>query len=66
MFVTMVIAALDRRPAVQRARPDPRRPARRHDDIFGSIELDYKLVLDVIALVVFAALFYLTVRRSQI
>ena len=33
------------------------RPSR--EDIFGSIELDYKLVLNVIALVVFGALFWL-------
>jgi uncharacterized protein len=34
------------------------------DDVFGSVRLDYKLVLNVIALVVFGALFYLTVRRG--
>jgi uncharacterized membrane protein YraQ (UPF0718 family) len=37
------------------------RPSR--EDIFGSIELDYKLVLNVIGLVVFGALFRLTARR---
>jgi YHS domain-containing protein len=41
--------------------PDTR-PTR--EDIFGSVELDYKLVLNVVGLVVFAALFYLTVRRG--
>jgi uncharacterized membrane protein YraQ (UPF0718 family) len=38
------------------------RPSR--EDIFGSIELDYKLVLNVIGLVVFGALFWLTARRG--
>ncbi len=41
----------------------PTRPPSR-EDIFGSVELDYKLVLNVVALAVFAALFYLTVRRG--
>ena len=41
--------------------PDTR-PTR--DDIFGSIQLDYKLVLNVLGLVVFAALFGLTMRRG--
>jgi uncharacterized protein len=34
------------------------------DDVFGSIGLDYKLVLNVVALAVFAALFALTARRG--
>jgi uncharacterized membrane protein YraQ (UPF0718 family)/YHS domain-containing protein len=34
------------------------------DDVFGSVGLDYKLVLNVIALGVFAALFALTARRG--
>jgi uncharacterized protein len=38
------------------------RPSR--EDIFGSIELDYKLVLNVVALAVFGALFWLTARRG--
>ena len=41
--------------------PDTR-PTR--DDIFGTIQLDYKLVLNVLGLVVFAALFGLTLRRG--
>jgi uncharacterized protein len=63
MFLTMVVAALivdllfgalDLIPA--------NRPSRA--EIFGSIELDYKLVLNLMAAVVFAALMYLTVRRG--
>jgi YHS domain-containing protein len=41
--------------------PDTR-PTR--DDIFGTIQLDYKLVLNVLGLIVFAALFGLTMRRG--
>ena len=42
----------------------PTDAARRADDVFGSIGLDYKLVLNVLALAVFAALFALTARRG--
>ena len=64
MFVTMVLAALlvDGLFCGARADPDGPRPTAR--DIFGSIELDYKLVLNVLALAVFAALFWLTARRG--
>jgi YHS domain-containing protein len=34
------------------------------EDVFGSIELDYKAVLNAFATLVFAALFALTVRRG--
>ena len=34
------------------------------EDVFGELELNYKLVLNAIALVVFGALMYLTVRRG--
>jgi uncharacterized membrane protein YraQ (UPF0718 family)/YHS domain-containing protein len=34
------------------------------EDVFGSVELNYKLVLDVLALAVFGALMWLTVRRG--
>jgi uncharacterized protein len=62
MFVTLVLAALIVDGVFSLAGLIPSaRPAR--TDIFGSVELGYKLVLDVIALAVFAALFYLTVRR---
>ena len=63
MFVTIVLAALivDGIFSGLSLIPDTR-PSR--DDIFGSIELDYKLVLNVIGTVVFAALFYVTMRRG--
>ncbi len=64
MFVTMVIAALvvDGLFSATNLIPTGTRPSR--SDIFGSIELDYKLVLNIIGLLIFAGLFYLTVRRG--
>ena len=61
MFVTIVIAALlvDALFSALGLIPETR-PSR--EEIFGSIELDYKLVLNVIALAAFSALFYLTMR----
>jgi hypothetical protein len=63
MFVTMVLAALliDLVFGAVGLIPDTR-PSR--DDIFSSVELNYKLVLNVLGLVIFAALFYLTARRG--
>src|SRR5204862_8282181 len=64
MFVTVVAAALivDVLFGGLGLIPTGARPSRA--DIFGSIQLDYKLVLNVIGLVVFAALFYLTMARG--
>src|SRR4051812_1741686 len=63
MFVTMVLAALavDILFSAAGLIPDTR-PAR--DDIFGSVELDYKLALNVVASAIFVALFGLTMRRG--
>ena len=63
MFVTIVVAALavDGLFGLAGLIPDTR-PSRA--DIFGSVELDYKLVLNVLGLAIFAALFYLTARRG--
>jgi uncharacterized membrane protein YraQ (UPF0718 family)/YHS domain-containing protein len=63
MFLVIVISALfiDVLFGAVGLIPDTR-PTR--DDIFGSIQLDYKLVLNVLGLVIFAALFWLTVRRG--
>jgi uncharacterized protein len=64
MFVTMVIAALlvDGLFALLGLTPSGPRPGRA--DIFGSVQLNYKLVLNVIGTVVFAALLWLTQRRG--
>jgi YHS domain-containing protein len=63
MFVTIVLSALliDGIFSLAGLIPDTR-PSR--SDIFGSVELDYKLVLNVLGLAIFAALIYLTVRRG--
>ncbi|MGA8217836.1 MAG: YHS domain-containing protein, partial [Solirubrobacterales bacterium] len=63
MFVTIVLSALliDLLFGAVGLIPDTR-PSRA--DIFGSVELDYKLVLNLLGLAIFAALFYLTARRG--
>jgi uncharacterized membrane protein YraQ (UPF0718 family)/YHS domain-containing protein len=63
MFVTMVIAALlvDLLFGALGLVPTSR-PSR--SEIFGMVEVDYKLVLNLIALVVFAVLIGLTMRRG--
>jgi uncharacterized membrane protein YraQ (UPF0718 family) len=59
MFVTMVIAALIVDGIFSAADLIPTtRPSR--DDIFGSVQVDYKLFLNVFGMIVFAALFWLT------
>src|SRR3954470_11280165 len=64
MFLTMVLAALlvDALFSGLGLIPEGARPSR--EDIFGSIQLDYKLVLNVLGLVIFVALFALTARRG--
>jgi uncharacterized membrane protein YraQ (UPF0718 family)/YHS domain-containing protein len=64
MLVTMVIAALiiDGLFDLLGLIPSGPRPSR--GDIFGTIGVDYKLFLNVLGLVVFAVLFYLTARRG--
>jgi uncharacterized membrane protein YraQ (UPF0718 family)/YHS domain-containing protein len=65
MFATMVLAALMVDVAfsalglIPAARPST-------EDVFGSIEVDYKLVLNALATLVFVALLALTVRRGAI
>jgi uncharacterized protein len=63
MFVTIVMAALlvDIVFGAAGLIPDTR-PSR--SDIFGSIQLDYKLVLNVLGTIIFAALFWLTTRSG--
>jgi uncharacterized membrane protein YraQ (UPF0718 family) len=63
ILVTMVLAALAVDGLFSAAGLIPStRPSR--DDIFGSVQLDYKLVLNVIGLAVFAVLFWLTARSG--
>ncbi len=64
MFVTMVAAALLVNGLFSGSRliPGGARPTRA--DIFGSIQLDYKLALNVVGVAIFAALFWITARRG--
>jgi len=64
MLVTMIVAALavDALFSALGLIPETR-PSR--DEIFGSVELDYKLVLNALGLVVFAALFWLSARSGR-
>ncbi len=64
MFVTIVIAALvvDGLFGVAGLIPEGPRPTR--TDIFGSVELDYKLVLNLVATAIFLALLWVSRRRS--
>ncbi|MFN8163614.1 MAG: permease [Solirubrobacterales bacterium] len=64
MFVTIVISALivDGVFGIFGLIPTGPRPTR--TDIFGSIELDYKLFLNILGTVIFVALFWLTRRRG--
>jgi uncharacterized membrane protein YraQ (UPF0718 family)/YHS domain-containing protein len=63
MYVTMVLAALAVDIVFSAAGLIPEtRPST--NDVFGSIELDYKFVLNVLAAVVFVALMGLTIRRG--
>jgi YHS domain-containing protein len=63
MFVTMVLAALvvdlvfSGLGLIPETRPST-------EDVFGTIEVDYKLVLNVLGLAIFIALFALTLRRG--
>jgi hypothetical protein len=64
MLVTIVIAALvvDGLFSLVDLVPTGPRPSR--DDVFGSIEVDYKLFLNVLGLVIFAALFWVSRGRG--
>jgi uncharacterized protein len=65
MFVTMVIAALivDGLFNVAGLIPTGPRPSR--GDIFGTVAVNYKLFLNVLGVIVFALLFWLTQRRGM-
>jgi len=64
MFVTMVVAALIVDLVFSGAGLIPAsRPSK--TDVFGSVELDYKLALNIVAVAIFAALMWLTVRRGE-
>ena len=64
MFITMVVGALvvDLLFSAVGIVPSGARPSR--GDVFGSIELDYKLFLNLLGVAIFGALFWLTMRRG--
>jgi uncharacterized membrane protein YraQ (UPF0718 family) len=63
MFVTMVIAALIVDGVFSALDLIPSGPRPTRDDIFGSISVDYKLFLNVIATVIFATFMAIASRR---
>ena len=63
MFVTLVIAALIVDGLFSAADLIPTaRPSR--DDVFGSVQVDYKLFLNLLGVAIFATLMWITVRRG--
>ncbi len=64
MFVTMVIAALVVDLIFSAVGLIPTGPRPTRGDIFGQIQVNYKLALNVAGFVIFAALFWLTARRG--
>jgi uncharacterized protein len=64
MFVTMVIAALIVDGIFSALGLIPTGPRPTRADIFSSIAINYKLALNVLGLVIFGAMFWLTARRG--
>ena len=64
MFITMVIAALIVDAVFGAVGLIPSGPRPTRADIFSSVQVDYKLVLNVLGLVIFTGLFWLTARRG--
>ncbi|MGH2874755.1 MAG: permease [Solirubrobacteraceae bacterium] len=64
MAVTMVVAALAIDAAFGALGLIPAGPRPSRGDVFGAVQVDYKLVLNVVATAVFVALLWLTRRRG--
>ncbi len=64
MFVTMVLAALIVDGLFSAAGLIPTGPRPSRGDIFGTITVNYKLFLNILGLVIFGVLFWLTQRRG--
>ncbi len=64
MFVTMVIAALVVNGLFSLLGAIPSGPRPTRGDIFGSLQVNYKLFLNVLGFVIFAALFWITARQG--
>jgi uncharacterized membrane protein YraQ (UPF0718 family)/YHS domain-containing protein len=64
MFITMVIAALIVDGIFSALGLIPTGPRPTRADIFSSVQVNYKLALNVLGVVIFAGLFWLTARRG--
>jgi uncharacterized membrane protein YraQ (UPF0718 family)/YHS domain-containing protein len=64
MFVTMVIAAVIVNGIFSALGLLPTGPRPTRADIFSAVHVDYKLALNVLGVVIFAGLFWLTARRG--
>ena len=64
MFVTIVAAALIVNGIFSALGLIPTGPRPTHGDIFGPIEFDYKLALNLLGVAIFAAMFGLTAKRG--
>ncbi len=64
MFVTMVLAALAVDGLFSAAGLVPTGPRPSRADVFGTVSVNYTLALNVLGIVIFAALFWLTIRRG--
>jgi uncharacterized membrane protein YraQ (UPF0718 family) len=65
MFITMVLAALIVDLAFSAVGIVPSGPRPSRGDVFGTVGVDYKLFLNVLGVVVFVVLFWLTARRGR-
>jgi uncharacterized protein len=64
MLVTMAIAALVVAGVFSALGLTPSGPRPDRDEVFGTVGVNYKLVLNAVGLAIFAALFWLTARRG--
>jgi uncharacterized membrane protein YraQ (UPF0718 family)/YHS domain-containing protein len=64
MFLTMVLAALIVDAIFSALGLIPTGPRPTRADIFSSVQLDYKLALNLLGVAIFAAMFWLTARRG--
>jgi uncharacterized membrane protein YraQ (UPF0718 family)/YHS domain-containing protein len=66
MFVTMALAALTVDGLFSALGLIPTGPRPSRSDVFGTLAVNYKLLLNVLGIAIFAALFWLTARRGSI
>jgi hypothetical protein len=64
MFVTMVLAALAIDSLFSALGLIPKGPRPSRTDVFGTLAVNYKLFLNLLAFAIFAAMFWLTARRG--